>query len=176
MVVRVSEISPSEPEALLHTLQGVAKDQTAFFFVVCLNDPHDARDRSVALEAVVNEAQRRMNGRASTREHLCAADLRMDRNRHEVMRAGRHIQLSPMEYALLEFLMLHQDRALTEDRIMRSVFSTAPKNGRFNTLWVHIHRVRRKVDLPGLVPLIHTIKGVGYILRSPRTAAEAASA
>ena len=72
-----------------------------------------------------------------------------------------------MEYTLLEFFMLHHNRALSEDLLMRSVFRSAPKGGRCNTLWVHIHRLRKKIDRPHEVPLIHTIKGRGYILKSP---------
>jgi len=90
----------------------------------------------------------------------------MERERHEVLRAGRSIHLSPIEYALLEFLMVHHDRALTEETLTRAVLR-GTDGGRFTRLWVHIHRLRRKVDQPPSTPLIHTIRGVGYILRSP---------
>ncbi len=171
MVVRVSEVTPGEHNELLQTLQRAAKERSAMFFVVCV-DPHETPPAD-ALAAIVDEATRRMNGQRSGREHLCVGDLRMDRNRYEVTRAGRPIALSPMEYSLLEFLMLHHDRAQTEQVLMNSVFHGVSKNGRFNTLWVHIHRLRKKVDRDDRVPLIHTIKGVGYILKSPQPASAA---
>ena len=168
MVVRVSEITSGEPEAIAATLKQAAQGQAAsFFLVVCIEDVAGDRTRPDALAAIIDEARRRTNGKAPASARLCVGDVRMDRDRYEVTRAGRPIQLSPMEYSLLEFLMLHHDRALSEQLLMRSVFHTAAKRGRFNTLWVHIHRLRKKIDRPLDAPLIHTIKGRGYILKSP---------
>jgi DNA-binding response OmpR family regulator len=168
MVVHVSDITSGEPEAIFQALKRAAKDQASLFLVVCIDDVPGERDRSDAVAAIVDEARQRMNGKAPTQGHLNVADLLMDRNRCEVTRNGRQIHLSPMEYTLLEYLMLHHDRALTEQVLMRSVFRGVAKGGRFNTLWVHIHRLRKKIDERSAVPLIHTIKGRGYILKSPR--------
>lgn len=168
MVVRVSEVTAGEHDELLQTLQRAAEERSAMFLVVCV-DSHETA-LADALAAIVDETTRQMNDQRSVREHLCVGDLHMDRNRYEVTRAGQPIALSPMEYSLLEFLMLHHDRAQTEQVLMQSVFHGASKNGRFNTLWVHIHRLRKKVDRDARVPLIHTIKGVGYILKSPQPA------
>jgi DNA-binding response OmpR family regulator len=166
MVVHVSEITSGEPEAIAATLKRAAKSQASLFLVVCIDEP-SVRDRSDALAAIVDEARQRTNGKTTARMPLCVGDVRMDRDRCEVTRKGRGIQLSPLEYTLLEFLMLHHDRALSEELLMRSVFRTAARNRRFNTLWVHIHRLRKKIDGPTDTPLIHTIKGRGYILKSP---------
>lgn len=167
MVVHVSDITSGEPEAIAATLKRAAKSQASLFLVVCIDDETGVRDRFDALAAIVDEARHRTNGKTSAGAQLCVGDLRMDRDRCEVTRTGRAIALSPLEYTLLEFLMLHHDRALSEELLMRSVFRAAPRNGRCNTLWVHIHRLRKKIDRPGDGPLIHTIKGRGYILKSP---------
>lgn len=166
MAIRVSAIEPSEQDVVFQTLRRAAQEQATLFFVVCVDDRKDL-DKTETIGALVDEARRRASDDHVMHEQLCVADLRMDRNRYEVSRAGRPIHLSPMEYTLLEFLMLHHDRALSEEDLMRSVFRGTAKNGRFNTLWVHIHRLRRKVDQHGGARLIHTIKGVGYIMKTP---------
>jgi DNA-binding response OmpR family regulator len=167
MVVHVSDITSGEPEAIAATLKRAAKGQASLFLVVCIEDEPGMHSRSDALAGIIDEARRRTNGKTPAGAQLCVGDVRMDRDRYEVTRGGRAIQLSPMEYTLLEFFMLHHDHALSEELLMRSVFRSAAKGGRFNTLWVHIHRLRKKVDAPTDVPLIHTIKGRGYILKSP---------
>ena len=167
MVVHVSDITSGEPEAIAATLKRAAKGRASLFLVVCIEDAPGDGARPDSLAAIVDEARRRTNGKAPAGAHLYVGDLHMDRDRCEVTRARRPIQLSPMEYTLLEFFMLHHDCAVSEDQIMRSVFRSAAKAGRFNTLWVHIHRLRKKIDRPPDPPLIHTIKGRGYILKSP---------
>jgi len=166
MVVRVSEIAPGEPEALVQMIRRAAHERTAFFFVVCVDDAPGVLDDVDVFSKVIDDARRRVARPGLVGDHLCVGDLRMERERHEVLRAGRSIHLSPIEYALLEFLMVHHDRALTEETLTRAVLR-GTDGGRFNRLWVHIHRLRRKVDQPPSTPLIHTIRGVGYILRSP---------
>jgi len=170
MVVHVSDITSGEPEAIAATLKRAATSQTSLFLVVCIDDGPGThtRLRSASLAAIIDEARGRTNGKAHASTQLCVGDVRMDRDRYEVTRGGRPIQLSPMEYTLLEFFLLHHDRALSEEVPMRSVFRSTAKGGRFNTLWVHIHRLRKKIDGPADVPLIHTIKGRGYILKSLR--------
>jgi len=168
MVVHVSDITSGEPEAIAATLKRAATSHASLFLVVCIDDGPGTRSRSDSLAAIIDEARGRTNGKAHASTQLCVGDVRMDRDRYEVTRGGRSIQLSPMEYTLLEFFLLYHDRALSEEVLMRSVFRSAAKGGRFNTLWVHIHRLRKKVDGPADVPLIHTIKGHGYILKSPR--------
>jgi DNA-binding response OmpR family regulator len=170
MVVHVSDVTSGEPEAIVRTLKRAAKGQASLYLVVCIGDEPGMRGRSDTLAEIIDEARHRTNGKTSPSSQLSVGDLRMDRDRCEVSRAGRPIQLSPMEYTLLEFLMLHHDHAVSEDVLMRSVFhSSPPKNGRFNSLWVHIHRLRKKIDRPTDTPIIHTVKGRGYIVKSPRS-------
>jgi DNA-binding response OmpR family regulator len=92
---------------------------------------------------------------------LKIADLEVDRVAHAVRRAGHSIELSPKEFALLEFLMRHEGQAVTRTAIVEHVwklnFDTMT-----NVVDVYINYLRRKVDSGYDRPLIRTIRGVGY--------------
>jgi DNA-binding response OmpR family regulator len=85
----------------------------------------------------------------------------VDRVAHSVTRAGHAIELSPKEFALLEFLMRHQGQAVTRSTIVEQVwklnFDTMT-----NVVDVYINYLRRKIDSGFDRPLIRTIRGVGY--------------
>jgi len=101
---------------------------------------------------------------------LHVADLEMDTIRRTVRRAGRPIELKPKEYALLEFLMRHSDRAVTRSLIIEHVWDIH-FDSISNVVEVHINSLRSKIDRGFDVPLIHTVRGVGYMLgaRAPGT-------
>src|SRR5678815_3204609 len=93
---------------------------------------------------------------------LQLADLEMDTIRRTVRRAGQTIELKPKEYALLEFLMRHSDRPVTRSLIIEHVWDIH-FDSVSNVVEVHINALRNKIDR-GMMPLIHTIRGVGYML------------
>jgi DNA-binding response OmpR family regulator len=94
---------------------------------------------------------------------LRLADLEMDTIRRAVRRAGRPVDLKPKEYALLEFLMRHCDRPVTRSLIVEHVWDIH-FDSVSNVVEVHINSLRGKVDRGFPVPLIHTVRGVGYML------------
>ena len=94
---------------------------------------------------------------------LRVADLEMDTIKRLVRRAGRLVDLKPKEYALLEFLMRHSDRPLTKSLIIEHVWDIH-FDSISNVVEVHINSLRNKVDRGFTPPLIHTIRGVGYVL------------
>jgi len=94
---------------------------------------------------------------------LKVADLEMDTIKRLVRRAGRLVDLKPKEYALLEFLMRHSDRPLTKSLIIEHVWDIH-FDSISNVVEVHINSLRNKVDRGFTPPLIHTIRGVGYVL------------
>jgi DNA-binding response OmpR family regulator len=94
---------------------------------------------------------------------LKVADLEMDTIKRLVRRAGRLVDLKPKEYALLEFLMRHSDRPLTKSLIIEHVWDIH-FDSISNVVEVHINSLRNKVDRGFIPPLIHTIRGVGYVL------------
>jgi two-component system copper resistance phosphate regulon response regulator CusR len=94
---------------------------------------------------------------------LRVADLEIDIIRRKVSRAGRSIDLKPKEYALLEYLMRNSDRPLTRSLIIEHVWDIH-FDSVSNVVEVHINSLRNKIDRGADMPLIHTIRGVGYVL------------
>jgi two-component system, OmpR family, copper resistance phosphate regulon response regulator CusR len=94
---------------------------------------------------------------------LHVGDLEMDTVRRTVRRAGQPIDLKPKEYALLEFLMRHSDRPVTRSLIIEHVWDIH-FDSISNVVEVHINSLRGKIDRGFSVPLIHTVRGVGYML------------
>jgi DNA-binding response OmpR family regulator len=94
---------------------------------------------------------------------LNMADLEMDIARRTVMRGGRRIDLRPKEYALLEYLMRNSDRPVTRALIIEHVWDIH-FDSISNVVEVHINSLRHKIDREFSPPLIHTVRGVGYML------------
>jgi two-component system OmpR family response regulator len=94
---------------------------------------------------------------------LIVGDLVLDPSRHLVTRAGTELDLTPREYGLLLFLMQHRDQVVTKSQILEGVWD-ANYDGEPNILEVYISYLRRKVDQPFGLPLIRTVRGVGYRL------------
>jgi DNA-binding response OmpR family regulator len=107
---------------------------------------------------------RALQRRGAPRENvLRLGDLEMDVIRRSVKRAGTAIDLTPKEYALLEFLMRNSERPLTRSLIIEHVWDIHFDNVS-NVVEVHINSLRNKIDRGFSRPLIHTIRGVGYVL------------
>ncbi len=102
---------------------------------------------------------------------LRIADLEIDTRRHSAFRAGRSIELTAKEYALLEFLARHRGkvvgRAEISEHVWDETFDPFSK-----VIEVYVQRLRRKVDTGGAIPLIHTRRGEGYLL-DERSSADA---
>jgi len=96
-------------------------------------------------------------------EELNYDDLEMDRARHRAARSGQPIDLAPQEYRLLEYLLRHPGEVLTRTRLAEQVWDMN-FDGDSNVVDVAVRRLRRKVDDPFEHKLIHTIRGVGYVL------------
>jgi two-component system, OmpR family, copper resistance phosphate regulon response regulator CusR len=88
-------------------------------------------------------------------------DLQVNRISHEVRRAGRAIELSPKEYALLEFLLRHPGRPVPRNTIVEEVWRMQG-DAVTNVVDVYINYLRRKIDAGSDRPLIRTIRGIGY--------------
>jgi two-component system copper resistance phosphate regulon response regulator CusR len=94
---------------------------------------------------------------------LNMADLEVDIVRRTVTRGGRRIELRPKEYALLEYLMRNSDRPVTRSLIIEHVWDIH-FDSISNVVEVHINSLRHKIDREFSPPLIHTVRGVGYML------------
>ncbi|CAG7574341.1 two-component system OmpR family response regulator [Barrientosiimonas humi] len=97
---------------------------------------------------------------------LVVADLELDEDSHEVRRGGKVIDVSPTEFKLLRYLMLNSGRVLSKAQILDHVWDYDFR-GEAGIVESYISYLRRKIDTQG-EPLIHTKRGVGYVLREPR--------
>jgi two-component system, OmpR family, response regulator len=96
---------------------------------------------------------------------LTVADLEMELLSRGVRRGGQKIDLQPREFRLLEYLMRHAGQVVTRTMLLESVweYHFDPQT---NVIDVHVSRLRQKVDKPFPVPLIHTVRNAGYMLRA----------
>ena len=97
---------------------------------------------------------------------LQMADLSLDTVRRTVQRGGNEIDLTTKEYALLEYLMRNPEHVLTREQILNHVWSY-DFEGDSNIVDVYIRYLRRKMDRGFDPPLIHTVRGTGYVLKVP---------
>jgi len=97
---------------------------------------------------------------------LMLADLELDPARREVRRAGRKIELTAKEFALLAYLMRKKDTVVTRGMILDHVWDMEYDGGS-NLVEVYINYLRRKVDQDFEAKLIHTVRGAGYVIRAP---------
>jgi DNA-binding response OmpR family regulator len=95
---------------------------------------------------------------------LRVADLELDTATHTVQRAGRTIELTPKEYAVLEYLMRHAGRVLSRTLITEYAWDYHFDPGT-NIVDVVINRLRKKVDSGYEQKLVHTVRGVGYVVK-----------
>ncbi|MBD3008884.1 response regulator transcription factor [Streptomyces sp. 5-10] len=95
---------------------------------------------------------------------LAFGDLRMDLTTREVARGGRRVELTRTEFTLLEMFLAHPRQVLTREQILKAVwgFDFEPSS---NSLDVYVMYLRRKTEAGGEPRLVHTVRGVGYVLR-----------
>jgi len=117
------------------------------------------------LVARVRVVLRRHGEGAERGSKLTFADLELDEDAHEVRRAGEVIDLTPTEYRLLRYLLANAGRVLTRNQILDHVWDY-DFGGEASVLETYVSYLRRKVDRID-PPLIHTVRGVGYVLRLP---------
>lgn len=105
-------------------------------------------------------------GRPDQLLRLQAADLEMDLVSRTVSRAGLELELTPREFQLLEYLMRHHPQVVARDMLAREVWKESSRGAVVdNLIDVHIARLRKKVDQDRGRKLIHTVRGVGFVLR-----------
>jgi DNA-binding response OmpR family regulator len=116
------------------------------------------------LLARIRNLLRRSSVTQSDSVRLQAADLQLDLVRHEARRGDQLLQLTPQEFSLLEYLCRNAGRVVTRTMILDHVWHMR-MDPATNVVDVHIYRLRHKVDHDATHPLIHTIRGVGYVLK-----------
>jgi len=148
-VVTLEDGQTSRPDRVVHDVRRV-------LFEV------DEKELLVRVQSLI---RRSTQSAAPTR--LKAGDLEVDLLSRTVRRAGRVVELQPREYSLLEYLLRNADRVLSKTMIMEHVwdYDFDPQT---NVVDVLVSRLRSKIDKDFDEKLIQTVRGVGYVLRSPR--------
>jgi heavy metal response regulator len=104
-------------------------------------------------------------GQAETQTELKVGDLILDMVSHKVSRGGEEIELTGKEYSLLEYFMRNEDKVLTRTMIAEHVwdynFDTFT-----NVIDVYVNHLRKKIDKKYPAKLLHTLRGVGYVMRT----------
>ena len=123
----------------------------------CLIKPFSFTELSARVRALLRRGPRTIETR------LRVADLELDRVERKVQRAGKNIDLTSKEFALLEYLMRNAGRRITRAMIVEHVWNLS-FDTTTNIVDVYINYLRKKVDESHSTPLIHTVRGVGYQL------------
>jgi two-component system, OmpR family, response regulator len=108
----------------------------------------------------------RRSSRTPESPRLEVGDLTLDRLTRLVERQGRRIELRPREFSLLELLMRNEGRVVSKTMILSQVWGYSFDPGS-NVVDVLVFRLRDKIDRGFATPLLHTVRGVGYVLRAP---------
>lgn len=114
------------------------------------------------LLARIRALLRRNEGRKSL--YLNAGDLVLDTQSHKVTRSGQEISLTPKEYSILEYLLRNKNRVISRTLLSEHVYDYHFDSDT-NVIDVYINKLRNKIDKQFKVALLHTIRGVGYIIK-----------
>jgi two-component system response regulator MprA len=129
-----------------------------------LPKPFALEELLARLRALLRRASNEQDDAERTRATLKFADLELDPGTRDVRRGERAISLTRTEFALLELFLAHPKQVLTRGRILEDVWGyDFPTSG--NALEVYVGYLRRKTELEGESRLLHTVRGVGYVLR-----------
>jgi Response regulators consisting of a CheY-like receiver domain and a winged-helix DNA-binding domain len=123
-----------------------------------LSKPFDLGELLARLKALI----RRGKGQASSQ--LIVNDLVLDFNTRSASRAGSRVELSPMEYRTLEYLMMRKGTVVSKEELLEHLYDYNWEKFS-NVIEVYISTLRRKIDSGSAERLIHTLRGRGYILR-----------
>lgn len=118
----------------------------------------------VELLARVHALLRRAPTQTTESTRIVVADLEIDLLRRQARRGERTLELSPREFDLLEYLCRNAGRVMTRTMVLDRVWGTR-FDPQTNVVDVYVHRLRSKVDGAGERPLIHTVRGVGYVVK-----------
>lgn len=129
-----------------------------------LTKPFEFIELTARLDALIRRRSTPMGQERESR--LKVGKLDIDLLDRTVRRGERTLDLLPREYALLEHLMRHAGEVVTRTMLFEAVWNYS-YDERTNVIEVHIGRLRRKVDGEGEEQMIHTVRGAGYVLRSP---------
>ena len=166
---RVRRSHPSLPVLVL-TARDATRDKVEHFEAGAddyLTKPFDFAELVVRVKALLRRTP------VERSDVLRIADLELNRLTQQVRRDGQRIELTAKEYGVLEYLLSSPGRVFSRTMILEHVWDQSFE-GVTNIVDVYVRYLRRKVDEPFAVKLIHTVRGVGYCVREAETAHESA--
>lgn len=137
-------------EAKVHGIEVGADDY--------LSKPFSLTELIVRVQALVRRA-----GSSADSSTLRVADLEMDLVTHKVSRAGRRVDLQPLEYQLLEYLLRNKGRVVSKNTIMERVWDY-DFDPHTNVVECRVSRLRAKISAPGEKEILHTVRRFGYVV------------
>lgn len=163
-VLRALRAAGDKTPALILSARGEVDDRVAGLraggddYVV---KPYALNEVQARIEALLRRAQTS----SGPDTELVVADLKMNLLTRTVTRADQEISLKPREFRLLEYLVRHADQVVTRTMLLENVWDYY-FDPQTNVVDVHISRLRYKIDKNFPTPLLHTVRGSGYALRS----------
>ncbi len=157
----VREQRPRVPILMLTALDGVEEQVKGFGAGAddYLPKPFDPKLLMARVQALVRRSQGR-----GTESILTCGDLQLDDDSRTVTRAGQEVRLTAREFALLRFLLQRKGRVTSRSEILDQVWDVS-FDTETNIVDVYINMLRKKVDKPFEKRLIHTVTGMGYVMR-----------
>ncbi|QKZ14926.1 response regulator transcription factor [Spirosoma sp. KUDC1026] len=158
----IKQASPRQAVLLLTALDSLADKESGFDAGAddYLVKPFEFRELMLRIKALA----RRTNAFRGIKTVLRVADLVLDTEAHTVNRAGQLIELTAREYALLEYLMINKGKIVSRIDIAEKVWDLHFDTNT-NVIEVYVNYLRKKIDKDFSQKLLHTVKGMGYVLR-----------
>ncbi|GAB3803672.1 response regulator transcription factor [Spirosoma humi] len=159
---RIKQESPRQPILLLTALDSLPDKESGFGAGAddYLVKPFNFRELMLRIKALA----RRNSDHMGLKTVLRVVDLELDTQAHSVFRAGQRIELTAREYALLEYLMINKGRTVSRIDIAEKVWDLHFDTNT-NVIEVYINYLRKKIDKDFSPKLLHTVVGMGYVLR-----------
>jgi len=165
-------LSAAEGTAALKLFEKISPD------LVMLTAKHTVADISATLDLGADDymakpfeidellarVKARLRTNSSVDKIMRSQDLTLDAEKVEVTRDGKQIQLTPLEFKLLEYLLANKGRVLTRDMILARVWSTSP-DIETRVVDVYMGYLRKKIDKAFSSPILHSVRGFGYMVK-----------
>lgn len=155
----IKRMSP-QTQVLVLTAKHTVADVTATLNI----GADDYMAKPFEVDELLARIRARLRTNAPTEKVLRADDLVLDAEKVEVTRGDKLIQLTPLEFKLLEYLLTNKGRVLTRDMILARVWSSSP-DIETRVVDVYMGYLRKKIDKDFPTPLLHSVRGFGYMIK-----------